>query len=113
MDELADFKNLLETHAKIINREREVLARRIANVIAASGNKPLTAIDVTIAMARIDTIFDEFYGKDEGDEWDSHFGLTISAEVDRARQLAFDQSNAIIEEELKDEPDLIPLVRLE
>lgn len=88
------------------------MARRIAPVIAASGDQPIKPVDITVAMARIDTILDDFYGKNADIE-NLIFYRMIVSEADRAEQLAKLQSNRIIEEELKDHPDLIEMVRIQ
>lgn len=114
-DPLADFRALLTSHTQVVNSEREKIARRVGSIIAASGSKPLTGVDVTVAMARIDTFLDEIYGKGSDefiDEEGSAYKMII-AESDRAAQLAKNQSNAIIEDELKDHPELIEMVRIQ
>jgi hypothetical protein len=109
---ISDFKNLLSDHALAINVQRERLARNVGRIVAVSGNKPLQPVDITIAMARIDDLLDSFYGTDSDIESGSAYKLILS-ETDRARQLAKSQSNRIIEGELKDNLDLVPLVRIE
>lgn len=111
-DPLSEFRALLASHASNINVDRLGLARRVASVVAASGDKPLQPVDITVAMARIDTILDEYYGKDGGYE-ESVFGRRLLAEADRAEQLAKVQSNRIIEEELEEHPDLIEMLRIQ
>lgn len=91
--------------------EREQLARRVSNIVATSGSLPIAPVDIVVAMARIDTVLDEFYGKFEGDT-DSRFRQLIDSETVRGRQLAIDQSNAILEEALADEPALLEQYRL-
>lgn len=100
-DTLVQFKDMIERHAKDINNVREDLAKRVSDVVAASGSEPLTAIDITVAMARIDTILDEFYGPE------GKFVEVTRKNADRARRLAFDLSNDILAERLlPDHPEL-------
>lgn len=111
-DPLADFKDLLTSHARVMNVQRDKIARSAGGIVAASGNEPIKPVDIVVAMARIDSLLDSYYGKDSDLTTGILYNIIVQ-EAGRAEQLAKDQSNAIIDEELKDHPELIPLVRIE
>lgn len=100
-DTLAQFKDLIEQHARDVNAARDELARKISDIIGDLGDAPIQPSSIASTLPRIDAVLDEFYRPD------GKFQQITQTHADRGRRVAFDLSNEILAERLfPDHPEL-------
>lgn len=106
MDDRAAFKQFILEHGERANAIREQFAKEVVDIVASEGNKVLNGAAIGRIAPRLTEVFDRYYAPD------GIMDRFIHSETREGRALAFKQSNAIIEDILADEPELLEKTRL-
>lgn len=94
MESRRDLARSQAAAAREMDGLRAELAARCAEIVQRQGEGPMTPLRLQLAMAEIDRVLDEFYGRWPGDRQARLLGVVTRGTL-RARVAAFERSDQL------------------